>query len=287
MKQVLIIGCGDIGQRVAALHQARGERVTGLVRSQAGRTQLAAAGTAPLPGDLDDVSSLYGLPAAGALLYYFAPPPGTGESDTRMVNLLAALDRAVPPSRVVYLSTTGVYGDCAGAWITEEQPPRPGTARGRRRLTAENALRAWGEAAGVPIVILRVPAIYGPGRLPVERLRQGMPVVREEESPFTNRIHADDLARVCLAAAERDAPGIYNVSDGHPTTMTHYFNRVADLLGLPRPPVVDMEEAQKIFSPAMLSYLEESRRLDNRKMREELKVELRYPDLESGLPACL
>lgn len=287
VKQVLIIGCGDIGRRVAALHQARGDRVSGLVRSQASCTQLAAAGIAALPGDLDDASSLSGLPAAGALLYYFAPPPGTGESDTRMENLLAASDQAAPPAQVVYLGTTGVYGDCAGAWITEEQPPRPATARGRRRLAAEHDLCAWGEATGVPVVILRVPAIYGPGRLPAERLRQGVPVVREEESPFTNRIHADDLARVCLAAAERGAPGVYNISDGHPTTMTHYFNRVADLLGLPRPPVVSMEEARKIFSPAMLSYLEESRRLNNRKMREELKVELRYPDLERGLPACL
>lgn len=287
IRQVLIIGCGDIGQRVAGLHHARGERVSGLVRSHTGRTRLVASGIAPLPGDLDDASSLYGLSATSTLLYYFAPPPGTGESDTRMVNLLAALDPAAPPSRVVYLSTTGVYGDCAGAWITEDQLTRPGTARGRRRLAAEHVLRAWGEAAGVPIMILRVPAIYGPGRLPVERLRQGVPVVREEESPFTNRIHADDLARVCLAAAERGAPGVYNISDGHPTTMTYYFNRVADLLGLPRPPVVSMEEACKIFSPAMLSYLKESRRLDNRKMREELKMKLRYPDLESGLPACL
>lgn len=221
------------------------------------------------------------------MLYYFAPPPGEGETDTRMENLLAALDVAALPARVIYLGTTGVYGDCAGAWITEEQPPAPHTSRGRRRLAAETALRAWGGAVGVPVVILRVPGIYGPGRLPVERLHRGSPVVREEESPFTNRIHADDLARVCAAAAERGAAGVYNVSDGHPTTMTDYFNRVADLLGLPRPPVVSMEEARRTFSPAMLSYLEESRRLDNRKMREELGVELLYPDLDHGLPACL
>lgn len=287
MKPALIIGCGDVGQRVAALLAAAGRRVTGVVRSRESQQRLTQAGIAALMADLDEPSGLRGLPTAAALLYYFAPPPDVGERDTRMEHLLASLDPAAPPSRIVYVSTTGVYGDCGGAWITERQPVNPRTARSRRRLAAESALRAWCEAFGVPVVILRVPAIYGPGRLPVERIRQRLPVVREEESPYTNRIHADDLARVCLAAGERDVAGIYNVSDGHPTTMTHYFNRVADLLGLPRPPTVSMEEARRSFSPGLLSYLEESRRLDNRKMREELQVELLYPDLESGLPGCL
>lgn len=287
MKQVLIIGCGDVGQRVATLHAAFGRRVTGVVRSREGQRRLTQAGIASLMADLDEPPSLRGLPTAAALLYYLAPPPSAGERDTRMEHLLASLDPAAPPSQIVYVSTTGVYGDCGGAWITERQPVNPRAARSRRRLAAESALRAWGEAFGVPVVILRVPAIYGPGRLPVERIRQRLPVVREEESPYTNRIHADDLARVCLAAGERDVAGVFNVSDGHPTTMTQYFNRVADLLGLPRPPTVSMEEARRSFSPGLLSYLEESRRLDNRKMREELQVELLYPDLESGLPSCL
>jgi nucleoside-diphosphate-sugar epimerase len=136
------------------------------------------------------------------------------------------------------------------------------------------------------VVILRVPGIYAHDRLPIRRLREGLPVLAEADSPFTNRIHADDLARVCIAAMKRGRPGAaYNVSDGHPTTMTDYFNRVADCLGLPRPPVVDRSTARQALSPSMLSFLEESKRLDNRRMREELGVELIYPDLVAGLAA--
>ena len=151
----------------------------------------------------------------------------------------------------------------------------------------DGKLRRWSEANGVPIVILRVPGIYARGRLPEERLRAGEPVLREEESPFSNRIHADDLARVCVAAAHRDHPhDLYNVSDGHPTTMTDYFYRVADALGLTRPPAVTLEEARRRLGEGMLSYLAESKRIDNRRMREELGVELMYPDLASGLADC-
>jgi nucleoside-diphosphate-sugar epimerase len=286
MADVLIIGCGDIGRRIAAHGRTAGASIAGLVRSAHARERLAAAGIAPVVGDLDLPATLAELPSAGALLYYLAPPPASGTSDPRVEALLDAL-AGREPRRMVYVSTTGVYGDCGGAWITEEQPLRPGSDRARRRVAAEQALRGWGEAAGVAVVVLRVPAIYGPGRLPIERLRRGDPVLREEESPYTNRIHSEDLARVCMAAAERGrAGGIYNVSDGHPTSMTEYFLRVADLLGLPRPPIIAMEEARERLSAEMLSYLRESRRIDNTRMREELGVELLYPDLEAGLAAC-
>jgi nucleoside-diphosphate-sugar epimerase len=284
---VLIVGCGDIGRRVARLYRARGEAVSGTARRPERAAELAAEGIAPLLADLDEPASLVELPTADALVFYLAPPPAGGVVDPRMTAFLSGPATARPPSRIVYVSTSAVYGDCGGAWVTEERPPAPSTDRGRRRLAAETALLEWQDAAGIPVVILRVPGIYGAGRLPVRRLQEGLPVLRAEDSPYTNRIHADDLAAVCVAAAERGQPGAaYNVSDGHPSTMTDYFNRIADLLELPRPPAVDMAEARRVLSPGMLSFLQDSRRLDNRRMCEELGVTLRYPDLEAGLRAC-
>ena len=288
MTQVLIIGCGDIGVRVARLERAEGHSVAGLARSEATAQRLRAAGIDPLDGDLDIPSSLSQLPVKGALVYYFAPPPGKGTTDPRLEAFVSMMVPPGLPKRVVLISTTGVYGDCHGEWVTEQRPANPQAQRAVRRLSAETALRRWSRASGVPIVILRVPGIYARGRLPEERLRAGEPVLREEESPFSNRIHADDLARVCQAAAHHDHPhDLYNVSDNHPTTMTDFFYRVADLLGMPRPPAVTMAEARRTLGEGLLSYLAESKRIDNRRMREELGVELMYPDLAAGLPTCL
>jgi nucleoside-diphosphate-sugar epimerase len=284
---VLIVGCGDIGERVAGLERSAGRHVTGLVHSEASARRLRAAGIQPLTADLDAPASLRDLPTKGALIYYFAPPPGKGVADPRMETFVSILDASGLPTRVVLISTTGVYGDCRGEWVTEDRAPNPQTDRARRRLAAETVLRRWSEKSGAPIVILRVPGIYGRGYLPEERLRAGDPVLREEESPFSNRIHADDLARVCFIAGHHDRPGIiYNVSDGHPTTMTDFFYRVADLLGIPRPPAITLEQARRQLGEGMLSYLAESKRIDNRRLREELGVQLMYPDLASGLPSC-
>ena len=288
MKNILIIGCGDIGRRTAALWQARGAHVAGLARSEAGDARLAQLGIQPLPGDLDRPASLATLPYRSTLLYYFAPPPPEGTTDPRLRALLHAIPADAAPEKIVYISTTGVYGDSHGDWVDEESPVNPQAARSRRRLDAETALRAWGTEHKVPVVILRVPGIYGDGRLPLDAVRAQRPVLDEGESGYTNRIHADDLARVCLAAAERGrADRIYNVSDGNPGSMTSYFNTLADTLGVARPPVVSRAEAQKIFSAGMLSYLNESRRISNRRMLEELGVELLYPTLEAGLAASL
>jgi nucleoside-diphosphate-sugar epimerase len=284
---VLIAGCGDIGERVAVLEHSAGRHVTGLVHSETSARRLRAAGIQPITADLDMPASLHNLPAKGALIYYFAPPPGKGVTDPRMETFVSILDSSGPPTRVVLISTTGVYGDCRGEWVTEDRPPNPQADRAKRRLAAETMLRRWSEKSGVPIVILRVPGIYGRGYLPEERLRAREPVLREEESPFSNRIHADDLARTCFIAGHHDRPGIiYNVSDGHPTTMTDFFYRVADLLGIPRPPAITLEQARRQLGEGMLSYLVESKRIDNRRMREELGVKLMYPDLAAGLPSC-
>lgn len=280
---ILIIGCGDLGRRVAAHYRRRGTTITALSRGGDAAERLAAQGLQVAIGDLDRPQQLPRLPSRGALLFYFAPPPAQGTDDPRLRALLDHLGDALP-QRIVYISTSGVYGDRGGEWVNEDAPPRPASDRARRRLAAEDMLRAWEARHRQPVVILRVGGIYGPGRLPLERVRRGEPVLRESACGYTNRIHADDLAAVCIAAAAR-GHGTYNVSDGHPGTMTDYFNLVADLYRLPRPPQIGLEEARNRLSREMLSYLEESRRLDNGRMLRELGVTLRYPTLAEGLHA--
>jgi nucleoside-diphosphate-sugar epimerase len=294
MKTVLIVGCGDIGERIAAICQTekRDQKkipVFGVVRSAESVKRLQQAEVTPVQADLAHIDRPAKLPTAGATVFYLAPPPSEGETDPlirRFLNAISAEQSKAGslPEKLVLLSTTAVYGDCQGEWITEAHPVNPQTARGRRRLDAEQAAREWSEKTGVPIVILRVGGIYGPGRLPIARIEKGLPILNESESPFTNRIHQDDLAQICVAAAERGRAGeVYNVSDGQPSTMSRYFKDIAQAQGLPMPPEVSLDEAQKVMSAGMLSYLKESRRLDNRKLLEELGVVLRYPDLGAGL----
>lgn len=288
MKNVLIIGCGDIGERVGRLClQQRCEKslqVRGMVRSDSRAQQLAAVGIGCVRGDLSDPDSLVGLAAGEVTVFYFSPPPAEGDQDPLLRNFLAALSSDVLPEKIVLISTTAVYGDCGGAWINEETAVNPQSARGRRRLDAERCLRAWCEKYRVSFVILRVGGIYGPGRWPLARLEKGLPVLREAESPYTNRIHQDDLTQICLAAAKRGQTGeIYNVADGQPGTMTAYFKSIARHFGLPQPEEISLDEARKVMSAGMLSYLGESRRIDNRKLLSELGITLSYPDLEVGL----
>jgi len=283
---MLIIGCGYIGRRVAAAYQARGEGVRALVRSPESARDLAGRGIEALALDLGQ-GDLAPLAAAGERVFHFAPPPPQGRRDLWTRRLVEAFDSQGHPARLVYISTTGVYGDCAGDWVDENRPPNPGADRAWRRLDAEETLREWSQRSGGALVILRVAGIYGPGVLPLERIRQGLPLVRAEEAPYTNRIHADDLVALCLAAMDcGPSGGLYNASDGHPSSMTDYFLRVADLAGLPRPPLLPLVEAEGKLSAGMLSYLRESRRLSNHRMLTELGVSLRYPSLAEGLPAC-
>jgi nucleoside-diphosphate-sugar epimerase len=279
MEHLFIVGCGAIGRRIALLALARGESVDTLNRGDAG-----VAGARHLTGNLDIAETLAGLPTRGAGVVYLAPPPGGGNEDTRMRAFLAAIPPGEEPEKLVYLSTSGVYGDCGGSVVTEKAEPNPQTSRGKRRLHAERLAAAWGSERGVAVVILRVTAIYALDRLPVSQLKSGQPVLREEEAHPSNRIHADDLSRICLAALDRGKDGdIFNVSDGSSSSMTSYFNAAADRLGLPRPAQVTMEEARLVMTPLMISYFSESRIVDNSKLLEELGITLRYPDLESGL----
>ncbi len=240
-----------------------------------------------IQADLDKPESMSELPTAAAIVYYFAPPPQLGANDPRMENFLKSIPTNALPERIVYISTTGVYGNCKGAWVTEETPIAADTDRAKRRLAAEQALTTWAKQHHVASVILRVSGIYGPGRLPLERIRQGMSVLRRDEAPYSNRIHADDLALVCQAAATAPVDNtIYNICDNQPSTMSDYFIAVAKHAGLPLPMEIGWQQAEQEFSPAMLSYLHESRRIDNSKMLRELNIKLAYPTLEEGLAAC-
>ncbi len=288
MPHLLIIGCGDIGRRTARLAMERGMRVTGVVRSEKSARLAEEQGIRPIVADLMDPGSLKDLPTAGSLVLYAAPPPGGGPIDPKIRHFCQAVTSGAEPAKLVYLSTSGVYGDCGGRIVTETTPVNPQTARARRRLDAETVIRDFGEERGVPTVILRVTGIYGPFRFALHRIIEGHPLLDEREAPRTNRIHADDLAQVCLAALEKGAHGdIFNVCDGQESSMTHYFNAVADAFGLPRPPQVSMDDAKRVMNPLMLSYFQESRRMDNSRMRQQLGVRLRYPTLEEGLAASV
>lgn len=282
--EFLIVGCGDIGRRVGRSLLVQGARVGAWVRSEASRTEAQSLGLDAACVDLDSapIEPFKAKPVDG--VFWFAPPPISGRTDDRLRRWLPRLTSR----RIVYISTTAVYGDCQGRWIDESAALNPTTDRGRRRLDAEQVVAECARSTPLETLILRVPGIYGPGRLPVERLRAGHPVIAEHECPPTNRIHADDLAAVAIAAMQRGkAGGIYNVGDGSPTTMTDYFCRSARLLNLPEPPRVSLAEARRVFTPAMLSFIDESKRLLTDRVRRDLDWQPRYPDLESGLPACL
>jgi nucleoside-diphosphate-sugar epimerase len=276
--RALIAGCGDIGLRVARRLREAGGEVTAILRDPQKRTALDAVGAQVRIEDLDRPQNVGDWP----WLFWFAPPPGEGDTDARLRGWLAAQRGRI--ERLIYISTSGVYGDCDGRWIGEDEPLRPQSARAKRRVDAERAVAQWAQAHRSAHVILRVPGIYGPGRWPLDRLRTGTPVLRADQSPYSNRIHADDLAAVAVLAALRGVDGhAYNVADGSPTTMADYFTRCARRFGLSLPPALDREAARRALSPAMWSFMEESKRLRIDRARRELGFEPQYPDLDAGL----
>ncbi|WP_291270691.1 NAD-dependent epimerase/dehydratase family protein [Geothrix sp.] len=292
----LIAGCGYTGARLARRLAGRGP-VLALVRSQASAAALTTALAAELTPELSagglQVQAL-DLDAPGAFepprdlesVLYLAPPPGQGEGDPRFQRFLAGLG-GVRPKVLVYLSTTGVYGDAQGQAVDEATPPAPGDAAGRRRLAAEQAAFAWGAERGVRGVALRVAGIYGPGRLPLERLRSGEPVLRPEDSGPGNRIQVEDLVAACLAALDRPVAGAVNVTDGDPRSIGAFLELVARLAGLPAPRRVTLAEARRELSPGMLAFLQASRKVLNRRLVEDLGVTLRYADPETGVRESL
>jgi len=277
---LLIVGCGDVGLRVLRLLRGRW-RVLALTSSPARVPALREAGALPLVGDLDDAASLGRLAALADSVLHLAPPPSQGASDPRTQQLLHALARSRRLQRLVYASTSGVYGDAGGARVDETRAVNPATARGHRRVDAEARVRHHGRAFGVRVSVLRVPGIYAldrEGGDPRERVRRGAPLLVAGEDVHTNHIHADDLARACVATLVRGAPQrIYHASDDSQMKMGEHFDAVADAFGLPRPPRLTRDEAARTLSPMQMSFLAESRRLDNRRLHDELRLRLRYP----------
>jgi nucleoside-diphosphate-sugar epimerase len=260
------------------------------VTSSAGRLgQLRARGIRPLLGDLDQPASLRRIAGIATHVLHLAPPPGEGWADSRTRALVHALRRRSLPATVVYGSTSGVYGHCAGAVVDETRMPRADTPRARRRVDAERAIRFLGRSAGVRSAILRIPGIYASDRAggtPRARLERGTPVLRAEDDVYTNHIQADDLARACIAALWRGRPQrIYNVNDDTQLKMGDYFDLAAGLYGLPRPPRVARDTAHNELPLMLLSFMSESRRMDNTRMKRELRLALTHPTVASGLAA--
>lgn len=261
-------------------------RVYALVRER--DADIAALGVTQIVGDLDRRSSLRRLAGLAHAVIHSSPPPDEGNDDPRTRHLLAALRRGSLPRRLVYISTSGVYGDCAGERVAESRPARPQTARARRRVAAETQLRRFGAASACRVSILRAPGIYAADRLPLERVRKRMPVLHRGEDSWTNHIHADDLGRACVAALARGrANRVYNASDDSDLRMGDWFDTLADAFALPRPPRVSRDEAPNFLSPAMLSFMNESRRLDNTRLKRELGFRLRYPTVDAGIADAL
>jgi nucleoside-diphosphate-sugar epimerase len=278
--RLLIIGCGDVGMRLLPLVRDR-FRVFAVTSQESRVAELREAGTIPIVANLDQPASLARLSRLASIIVHLAPPQSEGTRDRRTRNLTAILpDRAA----VVYVSTTGVYGNCDGEHFDETRPVHPQNARAVRRVDGERVLRTWARRSGARLVILRVPGIYAANRLPLERLQKGTPALSAEDDVYTNHIHADDLARILMAALYRGLPNrVYHAVDDSQMKMGEYFDAVADTFDLPRPPRLARDELQKKVSPVLLSFMSESRRLRNDRIKSELGVSLRYPRVEDAL----
>jgi nucleoside-diphosphate-sugar epimerase len=281
MKRILIVGFGDVAERLVRRYAGQAEFI-GMIRRPERAAELRALGVTPYVGDLDDAATLKRLPRVDGV-FHFAPPPNSGTADPRTARLLHALGRR-RPGALVYISTSGVYGDCGGSWVAETRPVAPVNGRAVRRVDAERQLRGWGQRRGVQVTILRAPGIYAADRLPLERIRRGTPALVVEDDSYTNHIHADDLARLAWAALFRGRPQrIYHAVDAQPLKMGDWFDSCADAFGLPRPPRVERAEAEQVLSEALLSFLRESRRLSNARSVRELRLKYRYPTSDALL----
>lgn len=289
--QTSIIGCGNIGQRIAAALLKQGndpKTINGLVNSSASMHKCQALNIQSSLIDLDKSTTT--LPSLHKQdCYYTVAPPAIAMQDLRSRALIAHLERAVQrPSKIVLLSTTGVYGDCKGEWVDETKPPMPTTERGLRRLDSETVWQNFATAQGIPLMILRVPGIYSLDRLPRARIAKRTPVVSASECGFSNRVHAEDLAQIAvtsMAYLERDTSDsvVLNASDGAPSKITEYLQAAAKQLGEPNLPVISMAEAQEQLSDGMLSYLSESRKISNAKLLAILDYKYLYPDFREGI----
>ena len=285
-RKFYIVGSGYIGKKVAGILQSRGDSVECFVHSQQSRDLCESLELKTTLLELDDELTLdWPSITKESAIAYFVPPPRKGMVDTRMNHFLNALKLLSQlPGKILLISTTGVYGDCQGEWIDESREVSPQAGRAHRRLDAETQLQQFCEQQNIESIIFRVPGIYAKDKLPVKRISSGEPIVRAEDSGYTNRIHADDLAAFCVEAlTENINTGIYNACDGNPSTMNDYFMRVADSLHIDRPKEISLQQAQSELSAGMLSYLAESKRISNKKLLNSFQTEFKYPDLLSGL----
>jgi nucleoside-diphosphate-sugar epimerase len=285
---LLIIGCGDIGMRVIKLLRGRW-RLIALTSNALHCDAIRSAGATPLVGNLDAPATLARLAGLADAMLHLAPPPLLGHIDPRTANLLRAIARKNRVRRIVYASTTGVYGDCQGAWFDETRAVNPATDRARRRVDAEQRVRWYGRAFGARVTLLRIPGIYAgdrPGGHPRERLARGTPVLAAESDVYTNHIHADDLARACVAALHRGAPQrVLHVCDDTRMKMGDYFDLAADIEHVARPRRITIDQARVELTPMQLSFIGESRLLDNARLKRELRLGLKYPTVAQGLLA--
>jgi nucleoside-diphosphate-sugar epimerase len=281
--RILIIGCGDIGLRVAK-QLIRHYKVFALTSQVSRFAELRAVGVTPLLGNLDEPNSLWRLSAIAETVIHLAPPQNMGRLDRRTRNLIRILSqRPNQVRRLIYVSTTGVYGNHSGAHVSETTPVHPESERAWRRVDAECTLRLWALAHGVILTILRVPGIYALDRLPLERLEAKTPALLPEEDAYSNHIHSEDLARlVCSAVYHGKPQRVINACDGGETKMGDYFDQVADAFDLARPTRLPAEQLQKIVSPMLWSFMRESRRVMNTRLGE-LKITLRYPSVAAFL----
>lgn len=282
---VLIIGCGYIGEKVAQKEIAAGAEVHAIVKSCESANRLIQKGIKALALDIDVAyDRVDALTTRYDAIYYLLPPQADGHIDLRIQKFFILISDRKCAAKLVLISTTGVYGDCAGEWVDESRKPNPVVARAHRRLSAEQQCVVWASHVGAALAILRVGGIYGAGKLPLKRLRRGDPVLALDESPWSNRIYAPDLVVICLRVAQSDVVGVLNVVDGSPSTMTEYFLRIADFVGIRRPVQITMADAQQQLGQGILSYLAESRRIGNRRLIEELGADcVRFPTLVQGL----
>jgi len=296
MKNVLIAGCGKLGLKLAAKEQAAGNKVYGLCQSEASQQKLNNVGIIALRYDLDlDLDSKKSNALESSFfnnidyLYYFIPPQSTGVNDQRLNNFLAqlSLSQMTISECGLLISTTGVYGDCQGGWVDESHRVAPETPRALRRYDAEQQFSKWMANANINSLILRVPGIYSADRLPLRRLKNKTPILDPQIAPFSNRIHENDLVEIVYLSSRLKKTLLLNIADDQPSTMSDYFLAVAAKYGIESPPLLSMSEAEAQLGKDMLTYLKESRRIDNSKMKQVLAYQLKYPDLEAGLLQCI
>lgn len=287
MTNLLLVGSGDIARRL--MHRLHGRyRIYALLRDPRKATEWRTGGVTPVIADLDDRQSLVIIAGLADVVIHLAPPLPGGSQDSRTRHLLSALSKGRLPKHLIYISTSGVYGDCGGEPVNETRRVAPQSARARLRVSAEQQVRAWAASKGVRASILRVPGIYAADRLPLERLRSGAPAIIAAEDSYTNHIHADDLARIIEAALRRGKSNrVYHAVDDDEMKMGDYFDLVADACSLPRPPRFARDEVQRVVGAGMWSFMAESRRLRNVRLKRELKVQLRYPTVREALKGKL